>query len=97
MNLGAGLSRLSLSLADRKILIRRVYRRACAGPSEQTADRGLPAQAPAVGGRDTRARRWSWRRPPIYPLDNEILAAKASLFSLFSLSLPNWSNHPFKF
>ena len=49
------------------------------------------------GGRGTRARRWGGRKPPIYPLDNEILAAKASLLSLFSLSLPNWSNHPFKF
>ena len=71
MTFEAGLSRRSLSLADRKILIRRVYRRACASPSEPTADRGLPTQAPAVGGRDTRARRWSWRRPPIYPLDKD--------------------------
>ena len=39
------------------------------------------------GGRGTRARRWGGQRPSIYPLDNEILAAKASLLSLLSLSL----------
>ena len=85
MNLGAGPRRLSLSLADRKILIQRVYRRACAGHIEAPADHGLATQASATAGRGTRARRWGGRKPPIYPLDNEILAAKASLLSLFSL------------
>ena len=98
MNLGAGLSRLSLSLADRKILIQRVYRRACAGHIEAPADHGLATQASAtadgvrvrVAGAGTRRQYtlWitkSWPRKPLF-----------SLFSL-SLSLPNWSNHPFKF
>ena len=45
MNLGAGLSRRSLSLADRKIFIQRVYRRAMACLREAYA-----ARAPLARG-----------------------------------------------
>ena len=66
----------------------------------QRADRRpRPADAGLChGGRGTRARRWGGHTPPIYPLDNEFWGRKP-LFSLFSLSLSlsNWSNHPFKF
>ena len=77
---------LTVSLADRQILIQRVYRRACAGYIEAPADHGLATQASATadGGRVRVAGAgagrqytlWitkSWRRKP--------------LFSLFSLSL----------
>ena len=86
MNLGAGLIRRSLSLADRQILIQRVYRRALADHSEAPADHGMPTQASATAdggrarvagaGRGRRYTLWitkSWPRKP--------------LFSLFSLSL----------
>ena len=55
---------------------------------QRGARRPRPADAGLCDdGRGTRARRRGGHRPPIYPLDNEFWGAKASLLSLFSLSL----------
>ena len=97
MNLGAGPRRLSLSLADRQILIQRVYRRAMTVHSEATTDHGLPTQASATadGGRVRVAGADAGRQ---YTLWITNFGGRKPLFSLsLSLSLPNWSNHPFKF
>ena len=86
MTFEAGLSRLSLSLADRKILIQRVYRRACAGHIEAPADHGLATQASATadGGRARVAGAGTRRQ---YTLWITNFGGRKPLFSLFSLSL----------
>ena len=76
----------TVSLADRKILIQRVYRRAMTVHSEATTDHGLPTQASATadGGRARVAGVGTSRQ---YSLWITKSWPRKPLFSLLSLSL----------